>query len=243
MFLLELSTLTYEFPSFQTNENQIVTHLNYTGWPDHGTPSQPEQLLTFISYMRHVHQSGPIITHCSAGIGRSGTLICIDVVLGLISKDADVSIFHLRNLIITFFSITSNLLFFFLLVVWYFRRCQEHEASETRNGPNRGGLVLSLVAFTRLSSSQAFPYISLSFFSFPFSGAVYFLLSSDPLCPPMPSSRRKHLRIVETLNRVMWRLDDSLMKAKQKMRIAKLHYKFCFSFVFFIALIYLIAQE
>lgn len=68
-----------------------MTHLNYTGWPDHGTPTQPEQLLTFISYMRHVHQSGPIITHCSAGIGRSGTLICIDTVLGLISKDADVS--------------------------------------------------------------------------------------------------------------------------------------------------------
>uniref|UniRef100_A0AAY4EZV9 Protein tyrosine phosphatase non-receptor type 13 n=1 Tax=Denticeps clupeoides TaxID=299321 RepID=A0AAY4EZV9_9TELE len=69
-----------------------VTHLNYTGWPDHGTPTQPEQLLTFISYMRHIHQSGPIITHCSAGIGRSGTLICIDVVLGLISKDADFDI-------------------------------------------------------------------------------------------------------------------------------------------------------
>uniref|UniRef100_A0A3Q2Z9V2 Protein tyrosine phosphatase non-receptor type 20 n=1 Tax=Hippocampus comes TaxID=109280 RepID=A0A3Q2Z9V2_HIPCM len=76
----------------QTDETQLVTHLNYTGWPDHGTPSQPEQLLTFISYMRHVHRSGPIVTHCSAGIGRSGTLICIDVVLGLISKDADFDI-------------------------------------------------------------------------------------------------------------------------------------------------------
>ncbi|XP_028273173.1 tyrosine-protein phosphatase non-receptor type 13 isoform X3 [Parambassis ranga] len=81
-----------EVKDVQTNEVQIVTHLNYTGWPDHGTPSQPEQLLTFISYMRHVHRSGPIITHCSAGIGRSGTLICIDVVLGLISKDADFDI-------------------------------------------------------------------------------------------------------------------------------------------------------
>ncbi|XP_034402863.1 tyrosine-protein phosphatase non-receptor type 13 isoform X4 [Cyclopterus lumpus] len=78
-----------EVKDVQTNEIQRVTHLNYTGWPDHGTPSQPEQLLTFISYMRHVHRSGPIVSHCSAGIGRSGTLICIDVVLGLISKDAD----------------------------------------------------------------------------------------------------------------------------------------------------------
>nr|XP_046161131.1 tyrosine-protein phosphatase non-receptor type 13 isoform X2 [Oncorhynchus gorbuscha] len=81
-----------EVKDIQTEEMQRVTHLNYTGWPDHGTPSQPEQLLTFISYMRHIHQSGPIITHCSAGIGRSGTLICVDVVLGLISKDADFDI-------------------------------------------------------------------------------------------------------------------------------------------------------
>ncbi|KAM4634950.1 tyrosine-protein phosphatase non-receptor type 13 isoform 3-T4 [Polymixia lowei] len=81
-----------EVKDVQTNEIQHVTHLNYTGWPDHGTPSQPEQLLTFISYMRHIHRSGPIVTHCSAGIGRSGTLICIDVVLGLISKDADFDI-------------------------------------------------------------------------------------------------------------------------------------------------------
>ncbi|KAM3873959.1 tyrosine-protein phosphatase non-receptor type 13 [Diretmus argenteus] len=81
-----------EVKDVQTSETQRVTHLNYTGWPDHGTPSQPEQLLTFISYMRHIHRSGPIITHCSAGIGRSGTLICLDVVLGLISKDADFDI-------------------------------------------------------------------------------------------------------------------------------------------------------
>ncbi|XP_037548200.1 tyrosine-protein phosphatase non-receptor type 13 [Nematolebias whitei] len=81
-----------EVKDIQTNESQLVTHLNYTGWPDHGTPSQPEHLLMFISFMRHIHRSGPIITHCSAGIGRSGALICIDVVLGLISKDADFDI-------------------------------------------------------------------------------------------------------------------------------------------------------
>ncbi|XP_042524296.1 tyrosine-protein phosphatase non-receptor type 13 isoform X1 [Dipodomys spectabilis] len=76
----------------QTGEVRHVSHLNFTAWPDHDTPSQPHDLLTFISYMRHIHRSGPIITHCSAGIGRSGTLICIDVVLGLISQDLEFDI-------------------------------------------------------------------------------------------------------------------------------------------------------
>ncbi|CAH6881685.1 Ptpn13 [Phodopus roborovskii] len=76
----------------QTGEVRHITHLNFTAWPDHDTPSQPDDLLTFISYMRHIHRSGPVITHCSAGIGRSGTLICIDVVLELISQDLDFDI-------------------------------------------------------------------------------------------------------------------------------------------------------
>ncbi|XP_067413224.1 tyrosine-protein phosphatase non-receptor type 13 isoform X2 [Emydura macquarii macquarii] len=81
-----------DLEDIQTGELRRVSHLNFTAWPDHDTPSQPDDLLTFISYMRHIHKSGPIITHCSAGIGRSGTLICIDVVLGLISKDLDFDI-------------------------------------------------------------------------------------------------------------------------------------------------------
>ncbi|XP_053456675.1 tyrosine-protein phosphatase non-receptor type 13 isoform X2 [Nycticebus coucang] len=76
----------------RTGEIRPISHLNFTAWPDHDTPSQPDDLLTFISYMRHIHRSGPIITHCSAGIGRSGTLICIDVVLGLITQDLDFDI-------------------------------------------------------------------------------------------------------------------------------------------------------
>uniref|UniRef100_A0A8C3L580 Tyrosine-protein phosphatase non-receptor type 13 n=1 Tax=Chrysolophus pictus TaxID=9089 RepID=A0A8C3L580_CHRPC len=81
-----------ELEEIQTGEIRHISHLNFTAWPDHDTPSQPDDLLTFISYMRHVHRSGPIVTHCSAGIGRSGTLICIDVVLGLISRDLDFDI-------------------------------------------------------------------------------------------------------------------------------------------------------
>ncbi|XP_054845741.1 tyrosine-protein phosphatase non-receptor type 13 [Eublepharis macularius] len=81
-----------ELEDIHTGELRHVSHLNFTAWPDHDTPSHPDDLLTFISYMRHIHKSGPIITHCSAGIGRSGTLICIDVVLGLIGQDLEFDI-------------------------------------------------------------------------------------------------------------------------------------------------------
>ncbi|XP_073493242.1 tyrosine-protein phosphatase non-receptor type 13 isoform X5 [Phyllobates terribilis] len=81
-----------ELQELQTGEVRHIAHLNFTAWPDHDTPTDPNQLLTFISYMRYIHRCGPIITHCSAGIGRSGTLICIDVMLGLISKDLEFSI-------------------------------------------------------------------------------------------------------------------------------------------------------
>lgn len=111
-----METLTVELFFLKANESKLVTHLNYTGWPDHGTPSQPEHLLTFISYMRHVHRSGPIITHCSAGIGRSGALICIDVVLGLISKDADVSVETVVCFIVCFFSSDFPMVFFLFSV-------------------------------------------------------------------------------------------------------------------------------
>ncbi|XP_078532408.1 tyrosine-protein phosphatase non-receptor type 13 isoform X3 [Lissotriton helveticus] len=81
-----------ELEDLQTGELRHISHLNFTAWPDHDTPTEPKKLLTFISYMRYIHTSGPIIAHCSAGIGRSGTLICLDVVLGLISQDLEFDI-------------------------------------------------------------------------------------------------------------------------------------------------------
>uniref|UniRef100_UPI00398F682C tyrosine-protein phosphatase non-receptor type 13 n=1 Tax=Pristiophorus japonicus TaxID=55135 RepID=UPI00398F682C len=79
----------------QSGESRQVTHLNFTAWPDHGTPEKPELLVAFLSYMRHIKCSGPIIAHCSAGIGRSGTLICLDAVLAFISQGLDFNISHI----------------------------------------------------------------------------------------------------------------------------------------------------
>ncbi|KAM7169368.1 FERM and PDZ domain-containing protein 2 [Macrochelys suwanniensis] len=70
----------------QTGERRFVKHLQFTTWPDHGTPRLIEHLVKFIRYMRKVHQTGPITAHCSAGIGRSGVLLCIDILLSCIEK-------------------------------------------------------------------------------------------------------------------------------------------------------------
>uniref|UniRef100_A0A4W3GU86 Uncharacterized protein n=1 Tax=Callorhinchus milii TaxID=7868 RepID=A0A4W3GU86_CALMI len=76
---------------FQTGEARDIKHLHFVTWSDHGTPQSSEQLVRFILYMRHVHRLGPVVVHCSAGIGRAGVLICTDVLLSLIDKNLSVS--------------------------------------------------------------------------------------------------------------------------------------------------------
>ncbi|XP_052427840.1 tyrosine-protein phosphatase non-receptor type 13 isoform X1 [Carassius gibelio] len=76
----------------ESGDIHFVKHLKFTTWPDHGTPHSSEQLVCFMRYMRAVHTKGPIIVHCSAGIGRSGVLICTDVILSLIEKDLSINV-------------------------------------------------------------------------------------------------------------------------------------------------------
>ncbi|XP_078258040.1 tyrosine-protein phosphatase non-receptor type 13 [Rhinoraja longicauda] len=86
-----------EMNDLWSDESRQVTHLNFTAWPDHGTPDQPTQLVDFLTALRNIDYSGPLIAHCSAGIGRSGTLICLDAVLTFIIKGLDFDIFHIAE--------------------------------------------------------------------------------------------------------------------------------------------------
>ncbi|VDO93980.1 unnamed protein product [Heligmosomoides polygyrus] len=55
-----------------------VHQLHFKGWPDHGVPDTVFPLLTFMHYAAEIHSTGPIVVHCSAGVGRSGSYILVD---------------------------------------------------------------------------------------------------------------------------------------------------------------------
>uniref|UniRef100_A0A8R1HPE5 protein-tyrosine-phosphatase n=1 Tax=Caenorhabditis japonica TaxID=281687 RepID=A0A8R1HPE5_CAEJA len=69
----------------QTNgETRVIHQLHYREWPDHGCPSGEKQLLNMIDLMESIHEEStsqaPILVHCSAGVGRTGTIIAINYI-------------------------------------------------------------------------------------------------------------------------------------------------------------------
>nr|KAF6269564.1 protein tyrosine phosphatase receptor type H [Myotis myotis] len=69
----------------QEQKTLSVRQFHYVAWPDHGVPHSPDPLLAFWKVLRQwldkTPEGGPPIVHCSAGVGRTGTLIALDVLL------------------------------------------------------------------------------------------------------------------------------------------------------------------
>jgi len=72
-----------------SGEKRKVKQYHYLDWPDFNVPKSPKHFLEFLYAIRDsgcfLENSGPPIVHCSAGIGRSGTLILVDTCLVLAS--------------------------------------------------------------------------------------------------------------------------------------------------------------
>ncbi|KAF5402068.1 Receptor-type tyrosine-protein phosphatase delta [Paragonimus heterotremus] len=91
------------------DECREVRHFQFTSWPDHGVPEYPIPLLLFIRRVRatlatnsstssasvqaNFIEQGPIVVHCSAGVGRTGAFIVIDMMLERIKYEKTVDIY------------------------------------------------------------------------------------------------------------------------------------------------------
>ncbi|XP_073718429.1 receptor-type tyrosine-protein phosphatase C [Misgurnus anguillicaudatus] len=72
-----------------------VTHIQFTSWPDHGVPGDPSLLLKLRRRVNSFKNffSGPIVIHCSAGVGRTGTYIGIDAMIESLESEGRMDIY------------------------------------------------------------------------------------------------------------------------------------------------------
>uniref|UniRef100_A0AAZ3SQP2 Receptor-type tyrosine-protein phosphatase epsilon n=1 Tax=Oncorhynchus tshawytscha TaxID=74940 RepID=A0AAZ3SQP2_ONCTS len=78
-----------------TKPSRLVTQLHFTSWPDFGVPFSPIGMLKFLKKVKTVNSSfaGPIVVHCSAGVGRTGTFIVIDGVIDMMHREQKIDVF------------------------------------------------------------------------------------------------------------------------------------------------------
>ena len=96
---LSLTLLTLIIFNFQANKEGMscfdVTHYHFTEWPDHGVPTDKMCMIEFIGHIRKAHppERAPLVVHCSAGVGRTGTFIVLDTMLQRLEQEESLNIY------------------------------------------------------------------------------------------------------------------------------------------------------
>ncbi|XP_069719042.1 receptor-type tyrosine-protein phosphatase F isoform X10 [Phaenicophaeus curvirostris] len=99
--LLETVELaTYTVRSFVlykngSSEKRELRQFQFMAWPDHGVPEYPTPILAFLRRVKACNPSdaGPMVVHCSAGVGRTGCFIVIDAMLERMKHEKTVDIY------------------------------------------------------------------------------------------------------------------------------------------------------
>ncbi|XP_053559156.1 receptor-type tyrosine-protein phosphatase S isoform X5 [Bombina bombina] len=95
---IELATFcvrTFSLHKNGSSEKREVRQFQFTAWPDHGVPEYPTPFLAFLRRVKTCNppDAGPIVVHCSAGVGRTGCFIVIDAMLERIKYEKTVDIY------------------------------------------------------------------------------------------------------------------------------------------------------
>lgn len=87
------------------SRSRVIVHIQYMSWPDRTTPSSCEELIQLVQLTRVMYNQysnkgcdtpSPILIHCSAGVGRTGTYICVEQVMKVIDNmtSSEIDVFH-----------------------------------------------------------------------------------------------------------------------------------------------------
>uniref|UniRef100_A0A8D3CWD2 Receptor-type tyrosine-protein phosphatase delta n=1 Tax=Scophthalmus maximus TaxID=52904 RepID=A0A8D3CWD2_SCOMX len=93
--LATYSVRTFALYKSGSNEKREVRHFQFTAWPDHGVPEHPTPFLAFLRRVKACNppDAGPMIVHCSAGVGRTGCFIVIDAMAERIKHEKTLDIY------------------------------------------------------------------------------------------------------------------------------------------------------
>ncbi|XP_026059712.1 receptor-type tyrosine-protein phosphatase S isoform X1 [Carassius auratus] len=78
-----------------SGEKREVRQFQFTAWPDQGVPEHPTPFLAFLRRVKACNppDAGPIVVHCSAGVGRTGCFIVIDAMLERVKQEKTIDIY------------------------------------------------------------------------------------------------------------------------------------------------------
>jgi protein tyrosine phosphatase len=65
---------------------KIVIQIHYIDWPDFGVPPIEDFDLILTSCRQYYSRGSTVVTHCSAGVGRTGVFIAVDAVLQILKS-------------------------------------------------------------------------------------------------------------------------------------------------------------
>uniref|UniRef100_A0A8C7IIM2 Tyrosine-protein phosphatase non-receptor type n=1 Tax=Oncorhynchus kisutch TaxID=8019 RepID=A0A8C7IIM2_ONCKI len=145
---------------------RYIWHYQYLSWPDHGVPNEPGGVLSFLEQVNRtqsaIPDTGPIVVHCSAGIGRTGTIIVIDILIDIINRqglDCDIdipkTIQRVRQQRSGMVQTEAQYKFIYMAVQQYIDTAQKRLEEEQRNKTKEG--EYSNIKYPQMTNARSKP--------------------------------------------------------------------------------------